>query len=150
MTAQKEFANYSSDNVTFTFRGVTVTAFFSGTFIEGERKEDGFTMHEGATGSVTRAANPGKTGTVTITVMAQSADNDALQAIADRDEQFRDGFGPLQCLDHSGGGELHASIAWIRKLPKWERAKEPGQTQWVFDCADLEIKAKGNVNNVRF
>lgn len=140
-----EFRNYSPDKVSFSFRGLTIEGFQSGTFIDAERKEDGWQMHAGALGDVVRTKNLDKTGTVTLTLMAQHSDNDLLQAIADEDEQFSTGFGPLQVMDHNGNTEVHAEIAWIRKRPKIERAKEAGPTVWVFDCAEIEINAGGNV-----
>lgn len=140
----KEFNTYSPDAVSFSFKGYTIRGFQSGTFIDAERKEDGFQMHAGSQGDVTRTQNLDRTGSVTLTLMAQVSDNTILQAIADLDEQFGTGVGELQIMDHSGLMEVHAENAWIRKRPKDERAKESGATVWIFDCADLEIDVSGN------
>lgn len=139
------FRNYDPSRVSFSFSGLTITGYQSGTFIDVERKADGFEMHVGSLGDVTRTRNLDRTGSVTLTLMAQSPENDLLQAIADEDEQFGTGFGALQILDHNGNMECHATRAWIRKRPKIERAKEAGSTVWVFDCAELEVDAGGNV-----
>src|SRR5690242_2021423 len=140
-----EFKNYAPDHVSFVFKGFPIMGFQDGTFIEAERKEDGFTMHVGALGDVTRVKNLNRTGHVTLTLMAQHPDNDTLQSIADDDEQNSTGVGTLQIMDHNGNMEVHASLAWIRKRPKIDRAKEAGPTTWTFDCADLELNSGGNV-----
>jgi len=145
-----EFNTYDPSRVSFVFKGIKLSAFQDGTFIDVERKADGFMMHVGSAGDVTRTRNLDRAGSYTLTLMAQSSDNDLLQAIADEDEQFGTGFGPCQVLDHNGNMECHSVIAWIRKRPKIERAKESGGTVWVLDCADLELNAGGNVNGQPF
>lgn len=141
-----DFHNYSPDRVSFTFMGLTInTGYQDNTFIDVERTADGFTDHVGSLGDVVRTANLDRTGKVTLTLQSQSPANDLLQAIADQDEQFRTGYGPLQIMDHNGNMECHATIAWIQKRPKIDRAKTSGSTVWVFRCADIEIDAGGNV-----
>lgn len=139
------FATYSPDKVQVVFQGNMILGFASGTFIDAERHVDGFQMHVGSLGDVTRTRNLNRTGQITFTLMAQSPYNDLLQALADSDEQFGDSFGTLQILDQNGKAEVHCEKAWIRKRPKMERAQESGNTVWVLDAADIEIVVSGNV-----
>lgn len=141
----REFHIYDPSEVSFTFRNVRVSGFAEGTFIEVERDEDGFTATAGSLGDVTRTRNLNIMGTITVTLMAQAVSNSYLESIASEDAQFGTGFGAAQAVDHnSEGSEVHATYAWVRKLPKWERGKESGPVVWVFHCADLEIRNNGN------
>ncbi len=140
-----DFRNYDPSNVSFTFQGQTITGYQDGTFIDAEREESGFTKHVGSRGDVTRTRNLNRTGKVTLTLMAAAPSNDVLQSIADTDEQFGLGTGTLQIMDHNGTMEFHASIAWIMKQPKIDRAKETGATVWVFECADITLHNGGEI-----
>lgn len=137
--------NYSPDNISFSFSGFNIVGFQDGTFIDIERKEDGFTMHTGALGDVTRTKNLNRTGKITLTLMAEAPSNDILAAIAASDETLADGVGVLQMTDVNSTVLVHADQAWVMKMPKIERAKESGAVVWIFECANLEIFAGGNV-----
>jgi hypothetical protein len=143
--AFREMHTYDPAEVSFSFRGLRIGGFAPGTFIEVERDEDGWKKKAGSQGDVTRTRNLNIMGSITVTLMAQSIFNDYLQSIATLDEATGLGTGDSQVMDHNSNMEAHASIAWIRKQPKVERADEAGNTVWVFDCADLEINAGGNV-----
>lgn len=145
-----EFNTYDPREVSFTFAGAKISQFMDGTFIEVERKNDTFTMHEGSNGDITRTRIRSRAGHYTITLMAQGSDNDLLQAIMDDDEQFGTGLGTCQVQDHSGLMECHSQIAWVRKRPKIDRAKEAGGVQWIIDAADVEIIARGNLVPIAF
>lgn len=140
-----DFQTYSPAKVTFSFMGQDITGYQDGTFIDVERAEDSFTKHVGSRGDVTRTQNLNRSGKITLTLMAQSPANDLLQARLQLDEQFGTEFGPLYIKDLSGNMRCRATIAWIMKPPKVERAKESGPCVWVFECADLFINAGGNV-----
>lgn len=141
-----EFKNYSPDKQSFVFSGITITSGYAkGTFMEAERNEDGWKMYVGALGDVTRTKVLDHTGKVKLVLMAASPFNDLLQALASADEQFGLAFGELQILDLSGSTEVHSVNAWVQKLPKIERAEEAGTVEWMFACADMEIRAGGNV-----
>lgn len=142
------FKTYNPRRVTFSFKGLNISAFMDGTFIEVERNEDAFMTHVGANGDVTRTKNQNKTGKVTITLVAASLDNDLLAAMHRLDElteSFTPGVGAIQIKDLSGTMRCRAAQAWITKAPKIERAKESGSVVWVFECAELEIFAGGNI-----
>lgn len=139
------FEQYEPDEVSFSFANAIIRGFQEGTFIDAERDSDDWTDHAGALGDVTRVRNLDARGKITLTLMAQSPSNDLLNALYQSDKATGLGFGPIQILDHNGLMEVHASIAWIRKAPKIDRAKEAGSCVWVFACADIEIIARGNV-----
>ena len=140
---------YDTSRHSFVFQGFTITGFANDTYIDVERKSDGWSYHAGANGDFTRAKNLDKGGTFTLSLEAGHPDNAVLQSIADEDEAFSTGFGTCQVIDHTGDPsnppEAHSPVAWIRKQPKLARAKEPGKVQWVIDCGLLEVRETGNL-----
>lgn len=142
------FRTYNPRRVTFSFKGLNISAFAEGTFIKVERNEDGFTTQVGSNGDVTRSKNLNLTGKVTITLVGSSSDNDLLAALYIADEKAiatSPGVGSLQIKDLSGTMRCFAAQAWIMKLPTVERAKESGNVEWVFECAELEVFPGGNI-----
>jgi hypothetical protein len=140
------FRNYDPSEVALSWMGINITGYSDGTFIEAERDEDAFTKYVGALGDVTRARNLNRSGKVTVTLMASAPVNDLIAAIASVDDAFGSGgVGPLSITDFNGTTVCGATYAWVMKQPKIERAKEAGTVQWVFDCAQLFIKAGGNL-----
>lgn len=135
---------YDPSQIVCIFYGVNVTG-FDESFIEIERSEDAYSVHVGATGDVARTRSRNRTGKVTLTLMAQAPSNDSLMDIHLDDEQFGDGVGPLLIKDLNGYTVARAREAWISKVPKVERGKEAGTCQWVLECADIMIEARGNV-----
>ena len=123
----------------FSFLGNTFTAFGKDSFIKASRDEDAFTKEVGTTGEVVRSKNNNRCGSVEVTVMAHSQDNDILSSLAAADELTGTTVGELTMLELNGTSRLSASQAWIRKAPDMERAKVAGEVVWIFDCADLEI-----------
>ena len=139
------FSQYSPDQVMFSFKGINVTGYAKGTFIDCEREEDSFKKQVGSLGDVTRTQSLNRSGKITLTLMTAAPSNDALMAVHAQDQQFRTGVGPLSIKDLSGNTRCRATEAWIMKSPKVERAEESGTTVWVFECADLSIIAGGAV-----
>lgn len=137
------FGQYTPDQVIVSFKGYDIFGFMDGTFIDIEREEDGFTKHVGARGDVTRTQNMNRSGKITITLMMGSPSNDVLSLFYNDDEKDRDQVGPFLLKDLSGTTRVQATDAWIMKLPKIERAKEAGSVQWVFECAELVVRAGG-------
>ena len=140
-----EFYQYDPQQMTCSFKGENITGFAEGTFIEIERNEDAYTVYVGATGDVTRTRSRNRTGKATLTLMAQAPSNDSLMDIHMDDEQFGDGVGPLLIKDLNGLTVARAAEAWVTKVPKVERGKEAGTSQWVLECAVIIIEARGNV-----
>lgn len=140
-----EFFTYTPDQVIIEFDGTIIRGFAPDTFVEVERDEDGFMKLTGTLGDVARSRNLNYGGKITITLMAVSPTNDELSILAEEDEFEGDGYGSLFVKDLNGGTLCHAETAWVLKWPKIDRSKESGTITWVFDCADIEIDASGNV-----
>lgn len=137
---------YSPAEILCSFGGIPITSFGPDTFVEAERAEDGWLTTVGASGEVVRSQNLNKLGTVTFTLLSASPENDLLSSIAGTDELSRQGIGALMIKDRIGTTLVHASEAWIQKLPKVERAKTSGTTVWMVTCARLEAFSGGNVS----
>ena len=125
------------------FLGGILTGFADGTFISVERNEDGFTLVVGASGESARAQSRNKSGVVTFTILATSQTNDYLSAIAEADEALGTGVGEFQMAELNGTTLIHATNAWVKKMPKVERGKEVSTVEWTIECEDLGIFAGG-------
>jgi len=136
---------YSPAEILCSFGGVPITSFGPDTFVEAERNEDGFTLVMGAGGEGARAQNLNRSGRVTFTLLMTSPENDQLSAIAAADEQSRNGVGALLIKDRLGTTFVHATDAWIMKLPKVTRAKGVEVCTWVLESPNLEVFCGGNV-----
>lgn len=137
--ASYAFADYAADQVIVTWNGININGFSDDTFVEVERDEDGFTTVTGALGDVTRARQLNRTGKITITLLAHAPVNAELAALAQEDEDFGGGYGPIQVKDLTNRMLADGAEAWVMKRPKLERAKEGGTVQWVFAVAYLNV-----------
>ena len=135
---------YDPKKIILTFRGILVRGYAGGTFINVNREADGFTKSVGASGDVTRVRSNDRSGTVAVTLQAESPANDALSAVAIADELTGDQTGALLLKDLNGTTLIRAEAAWIRKFPEFEYADEGGNREWMFDCAELEMLVGGN------
>lgn len=115
------------------------TSFGKDAFIKASRNEDGFTLAVGVAGEAARAKNNNHSGTVEVTVMANSQICDALSAIVAADEVAGTGVAPFFLKELNGTSVLFAQDAWVKKLPDMERGKEAGEVTFVFECRDLKI-----------
>lgn len=140
-------AQYSPDLVTFSFLGVPIRGYQDNTFIDVERDEDAFTYHVGSLGDVARSRNLNRMGKITLTLTQYASSNGVLSAFQAQDEQFGNAVGAIQIKDSSGSNTFaHCHSAWISRIPKLTRAKEPKEsTVWVFHCADIQIAHGGNI-----
>ena len=70
-----------------------------------------------------------------------------LWEIALADELSAEGVGELMVKDRrTTQGKVTAQNAWIRKVPDWERAKEVGETTWIFETDELNITHDGTID----
>lgn len=137
--------NYSPDRVTISFKGITITGFADGTFIEVEREVDTFTKKVGSLGDVARTKSLNKSGKITITVMDTHPINDALSAVITDDEQDGLSFGPFSLKDLAGLTEVRATEAWCMRIPKVTRAQASANVVYVFEAASIFIIHGGAV-----
>jgi len=140
------FDNYDPKQVIVAFRGIELLGYAEGTFVVAERLEDAFSMEVGSQGDITRVRSRNRTGSITVTLMAGSAVNDSLSAIATSDELTGLGYGSAIVKDLNGNTLVTAAQAWIRKVPNVEYAGDSrGSREWVFDCAELVVNVGGAV-----
>jgi len=132
-----QFSKYSPLNVLANFKGVPITGYASGTFIEAQRESDSFEMSAGAGGDVVRVQKPQRNGTVTLTLQAESPTNDLLSAIFSADELFGNGIGRFMLKDLNGNTLLESTYSWIRRMPNVTRTDSGNNVEWMIDCHEL-------------
>ena len=137
--------NYDPKKVVVTFGGVLLQGYASGTFIVVEETEDAFGMEAGAGGDVVRVRNNNETGTITVTLQAESPTNDLLSALSKIDRRTGLGYKPIMVKNLFGTTLANAAEAWVRKSPNAEYATEAGSREWVFDCAKIDVFIGGAV-----
>lgn len=142
-----QFFEYSADYVDIDYGGATLTG-YADTFIEVEYEEPDFKKHVGSLGDVTRTRLLNKSGKITVTLMDASQSNDQLNSFAAADRANGRGFKPFTMRDRSSNTTIHAAQCWVERMPKVGRAKESGNTVWVFECAFLEMDVGGSVLGV--
>lgn len=130
--------------VIVTFGEVELSGFADGTYVSIERDEDAWTKHVGADGEVGRIRNRNRCAGVTVTLAEYSPANDLLMAYALADERDGSGKKPITVKDLLGTTIAHAPVAWVKKLPVVEKAKEVTDREWVFDTGPMDIFAGGN------
>lgn len=130
---------YDPTRVVFAWGEITITTGWApDSFIEIEHDEDAFTKQVGAGGEVTRTRNANEAGSVTVRLLQGSVFNSLLSAAAKLDRRVGGGIKPLMIKDLLGNTLVLAEHAWIRKIAPSPFAKEAGEREWVFDCADLD------------
>lgn len=130
---------YQPNLVTFSFRGVPITGFASGTFIEATRNSDSWQINVGAGGDATRTKIGDNSGRVTLTLLAEAESNAVLDAFEKLDRASGLGLGPLFAKDLSGGDVITAGTAWVVKPPDQAKANEGSNREWLFETDNLEI-----------
>lgn len=132
-----EFRNYDPANVILSFRGVQITGFMDGTFVNATRNTDSFSMSVGALGDVTRVRSRDRTGRITFTVHKESPINDTLSAFLQGDEASGGGYGTATIQDLNGTTLLEAANSWLARQPDWEAAVDASGIEWMIDCETL-------------
>lgn len=133
--------NYSPDRITLVFKGITITGFANGTFIEAERDNDGWTDEVGATGTVVRVKSLDRRGKITFSTMAGAPVNDLLSAliVLGEDGPIAGDVGAALLKDLNGTTLVAAEEAWLLKHAKVEYADTHTPRQWVLRCAEMKI-----------
>ncbi len=137
------FATYDPAKVTLSMGGNNIVGFAPGTFVKCARNEDAYTLSVGADGLGARTRNANRSGTIEITLKADSPSNDLLSAQAALDELSGEGVGAALVKDGTGTTVASAENAWIKKLPDIERAKELGEVTWTFETDLLQLTVGG-------
>lgn len=135
---------YDPKLVVLTVGGVPISGYADGTAITVERSNDMYTKTSGNDGIVSRAKSNDKSGTVTVTLAQTSSSNDVLSGFHKQDELSNTGVKVINCKDVSGRSTFFSGLAWIRKYPNSEFAKEISNREWVIDCDNLDIFVGGH------
>jgi len=135
---------YNPREVIVTFRGVPLSGFTDGTFIEGSRNNPSWNTSVGADGEGVRAKSNDKSGTVTLTLLQSSASNLSLATLAQLDELAGEGSGQLEVVDLSGTTVMSAADAWIQQPADISFGQEKEDRVWVFETDDLFMLHGGN------
>lgn len=137
---------YNAAEVSVIFGSRAIHGFAADSMVTVERDNDAFTAQEGVDGEVTRSASNSKLGTVTITLMQSSDDNDYFSGIAVSDELTGKGAQALMIRDKNGR-TLHTSpAAWIKKQPSNAFNKEAEGREWMIAAAELSMFTGGSKN----
>ncbi len=132
-------ATYEPQNVAFLFNGIEVVGFGPDESINCEYNEDAFTRVTGNDGTVARAKNPDRSGTITLTLLSTSPSNDVLSGFEIRDNLDGSGVGAVLIKDHSGRSLASAKDCWIRKAPAMIFGREVPTRAWVLEAGTLTI-----------
>jgi hypothetical protein len=138
--------SYDPKKVIVNYGGITLSGFEDGTFVEVKPSSDTWTRKVGADGEVVRVRSNDDTSEVTVTLQQVSPSNDYLSGIRIADATT--GLGgvlPLSIVDLSGTTVMFFPQAWIKKMPDVSRAKDAGNTQWVFDTGQAASNFVGGV-----
>jgi hypothetical protein len=142
--SEDTFANYSPDLIVITWGSIIIAGAADGTFVTAERAEDGYSMKVGATGAVTRVRSLNRSGSVKITLQQSALTNDLLSAAYEADQAFNTFITlPIMIKDLNGNTLIHATNAWIKKLPSVEFGKDLSNREWTFDCANMDTFVAG-------
>lgn len=144
--ANETVGTYDPGAVVFTFGPHIASGYAKDSLITARRVNPGFTVYEGADGSVCRAANRSKLGKILLRLSTHSKFNDVLSAYFHADEA-QPGAGIQACMlkDASGTSIASGKAAWVAALPDMEKAREIGEVEWEIDVAKLEMHVGGTL-----
>lgn len=138
---------YSPDKVSVVVGDRPITGFSEGESISVERDNDTFSDVSGMTGEVARTKSNDKRGTVTLTLMQTSPDNEYLSGLAAEDEATGTKTFNILVRDQDGQSLHEAETAWIVKPATATYGKEQTDREWTIRCANLGTVIGGNNSN---
>lgn len=136
--------SYDPASVSIVFAGIPMEGFADGTFITVARDNPSFNLAIGSDGEGARAKSNDKSGTITVTLMQNSATNDLLSSLSIVDEQTGNGVGPFLMKDLSGRSICAAETAWLEKPSDISFAREIENREWTIKTDSLDLFAGGN------
>jgi hypothetical protein len=128
------------------FKGRPITGFADGTYLQIERNADTWNTKVGCSGHVARSKSNDRSGTVKITLMQTSSDNDFLSLCAELDENGNAGVGELKIKDALGTSDYRSSAAFVLKPAAASQSNNVENREWTLFCADLSIFNGGNIS----
>ena len=132
---------YDFSAVTLTWNGITVTG--GAESYKATRAEDAFTPHVSGDGTVTRALNSNRMGSIEIVFGQNATCLDLLSQQALLDSATGQALGPIEIKDARGTTLVTAPNAWIKKVADVDFQKEVQTRTWTFDCDNITIFCGG-------
>lgn len=145
------FQAYDPAQVIITVGARSLSGFADGTFVRIARDTDSFTKYVGSDGVVARTKTNNFSGSITVTLMQTSPDNNYLSALlSDAENSTSAGAGVfnVQVVDKTGSSIFSSSNAWIRKPPDVDYSREFSTREWTIDVDKLEMFSGGNQLNI--
>lgn len=134
---------YNPKRVTVNYKGNIITGFESGTMISVSRNQPVFTLKIGSDGEAMRVRSADESGTVTLTLQAQSDSNDILSAALTLDSSSNSNLnqtGALLIADLNGNTLVSIPDAFITKWPDLSYSgDDAGPREWEFTGALLSL-----------
>ncbi|CBX44527.1 hypothetical protein P88_00160 [Erwinia phage phiEt88] len=146
MSAQLE-GTFDGSEVYLTVGPLLITGLSDGDSITATKSANFYEYRAGMHGSVGRARNTDKTGSIELHTLQTSTANDELSALLNMDSLTTDGKAvfPISVTDFSGRTVIAAGQAWIESLGGVAFSTNAvGERVWTFRCADLKIFVGGN------
>ncbi len=131
--------SYDAQAVILTIGGLPITGFRDGDKVSVEADGDLWTKQVGVDGAVSRSRQNQPGGKITVGLMYGEAANAILETFKTLD--LLTGHAPvtISMFDVNGGVTVFSGTAWLMKQPGVPIARDNGEIEWVFDCADLTI-----------
>jgi hypothetical protein len=138
--------DFDPKRVIVTFKGARMKGFMAGTYIMAEHANDAFTTTIGSDGEGTRTRSHDESGTVVLTLQAESPSNGVLSnALAADKIATGAGKGPLSIDDLNGNTLVAAAEAWVQKSASVEISNEASGREWTLATANLQITVGGAI-----
>ena len=142
------FQAFDPAQVIVTVGSRSISGYADGTFVSISRDADSFSKYVGADGVVARTKTNNFSGSVTITLMQTSPDNDYLSALlsaAENSSVNGAGVFNVKITDKTGTSVFTSANGWIRKPPDVEYSREFSTREWVIDVDRLTMQIGGNL-----
>lgn len=141
---------YSSDKVEFTWAGLDFKeGFAAGTFLTEAQNAQRWAVKPTGTGSITRAYNPDKSGTLSVVVDQESLLHQQLKLLLKADELNRNVVFPGRLFDGSSQETMNYKNMFMLTRPDETRGTESSTFTWLLGFESIEDQPNiGNANVV--
>lgn len=138
---------YDGSEVFVTIGPLLLTGFSDGDSITATKSANYYEKRVGLYGSVGRARNTDKTGTIEVRLLQTSFANDEMSGLFNLDSLTEDGkvVLPVSVVDFSGRSVISAGQAWLESQgPSVFSTNAVGERIYTLQCANLMIFNGGN------
>lgn len=131
--------NYSPADIILSVLNHRVQGYAKGAFVKVARNAESFKLDVGSLGDATRVRMLDRSGTVTITLQAESPSNDFFSSQMRLDELLGRQTGVFQMTNLNGATLHHDNQAFIQKPADDERGDDAGTVEWTIICPNLDM-----------